>query len=29
VAVASLVYEQAKKKGIGKKLQLWNNPLWV
>jgi ornithine cyclodeaminase len=29
VAVASLVYEQAKKKGIGKKLQLWKEPLWV
>jgi len=29
VAVASLVYEQAKKKGIGKKLPLWKEPLWV
>jgi ornithine cyclodeaminase/alanine dehydrogenase-like protein (mu-crystallin family) len=29
VAVASLIYEQAKKKGIGKKLQLWKEPLWA
>jgi len=29
VAVASLVYERAKREGIGQKLKLWTNPMWV
>ncbi|MEM2890668.1 MAG: hypothetical protein QW358_04975, partial [Candidatus Hadarchaeum sp.] len=29
VAVASMIYERAKKEGIGKTLTLWNEPIWV
>jgi ornithine cyclodeaminase/alanine dehydrogenase-like protein (mu-crystallin family) len=29
VAVASLIYERAKREGIGQKLKLWTNPMWV
>ena len=29
VAVANQIYENALEKGIGQKLMLWDNPLWV
>ncbi len=29
VAVASRIFEQAKMKGVGQTLRLWNEPLWV
>ncbi len=29
VAVASLIYDRAKKEGVGQKLKLWTNPMWV
>jgi ornithine cyclodeaminase/alanine dehydrogenase-like protein (mu-crystallin family) len=29
IAIASMLYERAKAQGIGRKLPLWNRPLWV
>ena len=29
IAIAAKLYENAKKMGIGQKLNLWDNPLWV
>ena len=29
VAVASMVYNRAKREGIGQKLPLWTKPLWL
>lgn len=29
IALASVVYERAKAQGIGRKIPLWNRPLWV
>ena len=29
ITVANWIYENAKEKGIGTKLNLWENPLWV
>ena len=29
IAVAHKIYTEACKKGIGQKLMLWDNPLWV
>lgn len=29
VAVASMIYERAKREGIGKTLTLWNEPIWI
>jgi len=29
IYIANMLYENAKKMGIGQKLQLWDNPLWV
>ena len=29
ITIANQMYENAKKMGIGQKLMLWDNPLWV